>query len=53
MLAGELRNARLIAANSIIELRTHPARLTRQIAEFVADSWSPAAVHSSRRAARN
>jgi pimeloyl-ACP methyl ester carboxylesterase len=52
MLAGELRNARLIAANSIIELRTRPARLTGQIAEFVADCWSPAAVRSSSQAAR-
>jgi pimeloyl-ACP methyl ester carboxylesterase len=53
MLAGELRNASLIAANSIIELRTRPERLTAQIAEFVADCWSPAAVRSTPRAARN
>lgn len=53
MLAGELRNARLIAANSIIELRTRPARLTVQIAEFVAECWSPAAVRSKPRAARS
>ena len=53
MLAGELPNARLIAANSIIELRTRPARLTDQIAEFVTDCWSPAAVRSNPRAARN
>jgi hypothetical protein len=53
MLAGELPNARLIAANSIIELRTRPARLTDQIAEFVTHCWSPAAVRSNPRAARN
>jgi pimeloyl-ACP methyl ester carboxylesterase len=53
MLAGELRNARLIAANSIIELRTRPARLTAQVAEFVAECWSPAAVRSTPRVARN
>jgi pimeloyl-ACP methyl ester carboxylesterase len=41
MLAGELPNARLIDANSIIELRTHPKRLTAKIAEFVADCWRP------------
>jgi pimeloyl-ACP methyl ester carboxylesterase len=52
MLAGELRNARLIAANSIIELRTRPERLTAQIAEFVTECWSPAAVRSSSQAAR-
>ncbi|MBV8940954.1 MAG: alpha/beta hydrolase [Solirubrobacterales bacterium] len=39
MLAGELPNARLIAANSVIELRTRPERLTAQIARFVADCW--------------
>ncbi len=51
MLAGELPNSRLIAANSIIELRTKPARLTAEIAQFVAECWSPAAVRSSRTAA--
>jgi pimeloyl-ACP methyl ester carboxylesterase len=39
MLAGELPNARLIDANSIIELRTHPKRLMVKIARFVADCW--------------
>jgi pimeloyl-ACP methyl ester carboxylesterase len=51
MLAGELPNAHLIAANSIIELRTRPARLTDQIAKFVAECWSPAAVRSASRTA--
>ena len=46
MLAGELPNARLIAANSIIELRTRPARLTGEIAAFVAECWGPAALPS-------
>jgi pimeloyl-ACP methyl ester carboxylesterase len=40
MLAHELPNARLIDANSIIELRTKPARLTARIAEFVDQYWS-------------
>lgn len=53
MLAGELRNAHLIAANSIIELRTRPERLTAQIAEFVAECWSPAAVRATPRAAQS
>ncbi len=39
MLAAELPNARLIDANSIIELRTNPKRLTGKIAEFIADCW--------------
>jgi pimeloyl-ACP methyl ester carboxylesterase len=41
MLASELPNARLIDANSIIELRLRPARLTAQIAEFVDECWAP------------
>lgn len=40
MLARELPNARLIDANSIVELRTKPARLTARIAEFVEQCWS-------------
>jgi pimeloyl-ACP methyl ester carboxylesterase len=40
MLVNELPNAKLIDANSIIELRAHPKRLTAQIADFVDDCWS-------------
>jgi pimeloyl-ACP methyl ester carboxylesterase len=40
MLARELPNARLIDANSIIELRLRPARLTAEIADFVDECWS-------------
>jgi pimeloyl-ACP methyl ester carboxylesterase len=40
MLASELPNARLIDANSIIELRLRPKRLTAKIADFVGDCWS-------------
>jgi pimeloyl-ACP methyl ester carboxylesterase len=40
MLAAELPNGRLIDANSIIELRVRPARLTAEIAEFVDECWS-------------
>ena len=43
MLAGELPNARLIDANSIIELRVNPARLTQKIAEFVDGCWGAGA----------
>src|SRR5947209_20148685 len=38
-LAAELPNGRLIDANSIIELRVSPERLTRKIAAFVEDCW--------------
>jgi pimeloyl-ACP methyl ester carboxylesterase len=40
MLAAELPNGRLIDANSIIELRVSPERLTRKIAEFVEECWA-------------
>ncbi|MBV9466383.1 MAG: alpha/beta hydrolase, partial [Solirubrobacterales bacterium] len=44
MLAHELPNARLINANSIIELRRKPARLTPEITDFISECWStPAA----------
>jgi pimeloyl-ACP methyl ester carboxylesterase len=46
MLADELPNARLVEADSIIELRVAPERLTDEIAAFVDDCWRP------RRAAR-
>jgi len=39
MLAAELPNGRLLNANSILELRTKPERLTGEIAAFVDDCW--------------
>ena len=49
MLAGELPNARLIDANSIVELRTNPKRLTGKIAEFIAACWAQDAAKGRRR----
>jgi pimeloyl-ACP methyl ester carboxylesterase len=40
-LARELRNARLVDANSILELRLTPERLTNEIARFIDDCWRP------------
>lgn len=40
MLAEELPNARLIEANSLVELRLKPARLTDEIAAFLDEVWS-------------
>jgi pimeloyl-ACP methyl ester carboxylesterase len=40
-LAHELPNARLIDANSIIELRLWPERLTKEIADFIESCWKP------------
>jgi pimeloyl-ACP methyl ester carboxylesterase len=42
MLVRELRNGRLIEANSILELRLAPARLTEEIARFLDECWRPA-----------
>ncbi len=42
MLARELPNARLIGADSVIELRLRPERLTAQITAFVEECWSAA-----------
>lgn len=39
LLAEELPNARLVEANSILELRLHPERLTEEIAAFLDACW--------------
>jgi hypothetical protein len=49
MLAEELPNARLVAAESFVELRLHPERLTNEIAGFLDEVWAPA---STRRTSR-
>jgi pimeloyl-ACP methyl ester carboxylesterase len=41
MLVDELPNGRLLRANSILELRLAPERLTDEIAEFVDECWRP------------
>jgi pimeloyl-ACP methyl ester carboxylesterase len=40
MLAAELPNASLVDANSIIELRTNPRRLTARIGAFLDECWA-------------
>jgi pimeloyl-ACP methyl ester carboxylesterase len=40
-LAHEMPNARLLDANSIIELRLRPERLTGEIATFIDGCWKP------------
>jgi pimeloyl-ACP methyl ester carboxylesterase len=49
MLAAELPNGRLIDANSIIELRVRPERLTAEIAEFVGECWNEGPAEGVRR----
>jgi pimeloyl-ACP methyl ester carboxylesterase len=46
MLAAELPNGRLLEADSLVELRLRPQRLTEEIASFLDEIWRP------RRAAR-
>ncbi len=41
MLADEMPNARLVEADSILELRLAPERLTNLIAGFVEECWKP------------
>jgi pimeloyl-ACP methyl ester carboxylesterase len=41
MLAQEMPNARLLQADSLVELRIHPQRLTEEIASFLDELWSP------------
>jgi pimeloyl-ACP methyl ester carboxylesterase len=50
MLADELPNGRLLQANSFLELRLAPERLTNEIAAFLDDCWKPTAAPKRRRA---
>jgi pimeloyl-ACP methyl ester carboxylesterase len=49
MLAEELPDCRLLVANSILELRISPERLTGEIAAFIQDCWKPRRVSPSHR----
>jgi pimeloyl-ACP methyl ester carboxylesterase len=40
-LADEMPNARLLEANSLVELRLTPTRLTGEIASFLDECWKP------------
>jgi pimeloyl-ACP methyl ester carboxylesterase len=51
MLAEELPNGRLIEANSIVELRVKPERLTNLIADFLDEVWTTPAAKPKRAAA--
>jgi pimeloyl-ACP methyl ester carboxylesterase len=50
-LCDELPNARLMEADSIIELRVAPERLTGEIAAFLDECWRPRAAARRRRTA--
>src|SRR5437763_10830350 len=47
-LARELRNAHLVDANSILELRLAPERLTNEIRRLIDDCWRPTAAERRR-----
>lgn len=46
-LAAELPDARLLNADSIVELRTRPRRLTAEIGDFLDGCWKPVAARAS------
>lgn len=50
-LARELPRGRLLDANSILELRVAPARLTNEIARFLDECWRPASTTRRTRSA--
>src|SRR3954470_4943100 len=50
MLADELPQGRLLQANSFLELRLAPDRLTNEIAAFLEHCWKPPAAPKRRRA---
>jgi len=50
MLAEELPNGQLLNANSIVELRTRPERLTGEIGDFIDRCWAPRAARRPARA---
>jgi hypothetical protein len=41
MLLEELPNSRLVEANSILEWRLSPDRLTAELAAFLEEVWAP------------
>jgi pimeloyl-ACP methyl ester carboxylesterase len=50
MLAGELPHSRLLEADSLVELRLRPERLTGEIADFLDEVWSGRAKPARKRA---
>jgi len=51
-LAAELPNARLIEADSLMELRLDPERLTAEIASFLDEIWAPTRAAAKKRPAK-
>jgi len=53
MLAAEMPNARILEANSLVELRTQPERLTGEIAAFLNDVWKRTPARRATRSTRS
>jgi pimeloyl-ACP methyl ester carboxylesterase len=53
MLAEEMPNARILEANSLVELRTQPERLTGEIAAFLNGVWKRAPARRATRSTRS
>jgi pimeloyl-ACP methyl ester carboxylesterase len=49
MLAKEMPNAKLLEANSLVELRLQPERLTAEIAAFLDEIWQSSAARKPRK----
>jgi pimeloyl-ACP methyl ester carboxylesterase len=52
MLAEEMPNARLLEADSLVELRMQPERLTTEIASFLDEVWAPRETTRAKRPAK-
>ena len=50
MLVRELRNGRMLQANSFLEMRVAPARITNEIAAFIDGCWKPTEASASQAA---
>jgi pimeloyl-ACP methyl ester carboxylesterase len=53
MLVDEMPNARLLEADSIVEMRISPERLTAEIADFLDECWKPRRKSGGKRGSRN
>jgi pimeloyl-ACP methyl ester carboxylesterase len=52
MLAEEMPNARLLEADSLVELRIQPERLTTEIASFLDEAWASRETRRTKRPAK-
>jgi pimeloyl-ACP methyl ester carboxylesterase len=53
MLADEMPNAKLLQADSIVEMRLSPERLTGEIADFLDECWKPRRKAGGKRGSRS